>query len=437
MQDKILKLNEINRIILMPIMAITFIAFNTVVNLWLGSKAETLQNILAILILFTVACTLLSSPKKELLPWIKSNLIVIVYLIVRGISFIESGFDYSVLRTIFFEMFFLIGITGKTVGNERCGRIYLYIFLIIETIVCIGCMAVYAIGLKADEDTISWLTEYTYYEQFNKTALLSNSNTAGIMAVFAIISIVILWKHIKKSKIIIPIIISLVLNIVFMFMAHSRSAEVGLIAAAVFFIVMLFIKKPIKRQSVFLVLCGCIVFVFCVYGFTNIKISEDPYNLDTIETTINDVSSNRYAIWKSCIIEQENHFWFGAGNLAMEQDNRTELFGFDGRYTPEIIQGVHYGPHSGYIGMISGAGWLGFALFVMILFQRIRRAEILKEGNWYLAIIFILAINLFESLFVLNRFFTCFYMFMILEMQNSIEDANDNDKSISTMEDQK
>lgn len=436
MQDKILKLNEINRIILMPIMAITFIAFNTVVNLWLGSKAETLQNILAILILFTVACTLLSSPKKELLPWIKSNLIVIVYLIVRGISFIESGFDYSVLRTIFFEMFFLIGITSKTVGNERCGRIYLYIFLIIETIVCIGCMAVYAIGLKADEDTISWLIEYTYYEQFNKTALLSNSNTAGIMAVFAIISIVILWKHIKKSKIIIPIIISLVLNIVFMFMAQSRSAEVGLIAAAVFFIVMLFIKKPIKRQSVFLVLCGCIVFVFCVYGFTNIKISEDPYNLDTIETTINDVSSNRYVIWKECVTEQKNHLMFGAGNLAIEQDNRNAIFN-DSAYNYHYREGSALGPHSGYIGMISGTGWLGFALFIMILIQRIRSAEILKEGNWYLAIIFIFAINLFESLFVLNRFFTCFYMFMILEMQNSIEDAKDNDKSISTMEDQK
>lgn len=432
MQDKILKLNEINRIILMPIMAITFIVFNTVVNLWLGSKAETLQNVLAILILFTVACTLLSSPKKELLPWIKSNLIVIVYFIVRGISFIESGFDYSVLRTIFFEMFFLIGITGKTVGNERCRRIYLYIFLIIEIIVCIGCMVVYAIGLNAGEGTISWLTEYTYYEQFSKTALLSNSNTAGIMAVFAIISIVILWKHIKKSKTIIPVIISLVLNIVFMFMAQSRSAEVGLIAAAVFFLVMLFIKRPIKKQSVFLVLCGCIIFVFCVYGFTNIKISEDPYNLDTMETTINDVSSNRYVIWKECVTEQKNHLMFGAGNLAIEQDNRNAIFN-DSAYNYHYREGSALGPHSGYIGMISGTGWLGFALFIMILFQRIRRAEILEKGNWYLAIIFILVINLFESLFILNRFFTCFYMFMILEMQNSIEDAND--KSISTTED--
>lgn len=429
MQDKILKLNPINRIILMPIMAITFIAFNTVVNLWLGSKAETLQNILAILILFTVACTLLSSPKKELLPWIKSNYIVIAYFIVRVISFIESGFDYSVLRTIFFEMFFLIGITKKTVGDERCGRIYLFIFLIIETIVCIGCMAVYAISIKANEGIISWLTEYTYYEQFNKTALLSNSNTAGIMAVFAIISIMILWKQITDKKITILLLISLALNILFMFMAQSRSAEVGLMAVAVFSLIKRFIKKPLKKQSVYIVLCGCLVLVFCVYGYTNIKINEDQYNLDTIETSINDVSSNRYAIWKSCIIEQDNHFLFGAGNLAMEQSNRTEMFGFDGRYTPEIIQGVHYGPHSGYIGMISGTGWLGFALFTLILVQRIRRAEILNKGNWYLAIIFILVINLFESLFILNRFFTCFYMFMILEMQSNNENADDNDKS--------
>lgn len=429
MQYVVRKMNDISEKFLMPVMALSFILFNTVLNLWLGSKAETLQNLLAIFILFAVACNLISNSRKELIPWIKENVLIIIYFVVRGISLIESGFDYSVLRTTFFEMFFLIGITRKNVGNERRGQFYLYIFLIIEAIVCIGCMAVYIISLNADENIISWITEYTYYEKFNKTALLSNSNTAGIMAAFAIISATILWKHIKKSKWLIPIFISLVLNIIFLFMAQSRSAEVGLMVAALFFLMMFFIKKPIKKQSVFLVLCGCIIFVFCVYGLTNIKISEDPYNLDTIETRINDVSSNRYVIWKECITEQKDHLMFGAGNLALEQKNREAIFN-DSAYNYHYREGSALGPHSGYIGMISGTGWTGFILFMMILFQRIKRSQILEKGNWYLAIIFILVINLFESLFILNRFFTCFYMFMILEMQNSIDGTVDKNRAL-------
>ena len=76
---------------------------------------------------------------------------------------------------------------------------------------------------------------------------------------------------------------------------------------------------------------------------------------------------------------------------------------------------VELGPHNGYISMISGAGWLGLLLFIAILIQRILRSKNLEKGNWYLMLIFIFAINCFESLFILNRFFAGFYMFLILE----------------------
>ena len=72
-------------------------------------------------------------------------------------------------------------------------------------------------------------------------------------------------------------------------------------------------------------------------------------------------------------------------------------------------------PHNGYIAQISATGWVGFALFIAILAQRIKRADHLDKGRWHLLVIYTLVINCFESLFILNRFFTCFYMLLILE----------------------
>lgn len=75
------KLNILNSKILMPAMALSFILFNTVINLWIGERIETLQNLLAICVLAIWACNILSEPKRLLKPWIKSNVIVIIYFI--------------------------------------------------------------------------------------------------------------------------------------------------------------------------------------------------------------------------------------------------------------------------------------------------------------------------------------------------------------------
>jgi hypothetical protein len=93
--------------------------------------------------------------------------------------------------------------------------------------------------------------------------------------------------------------------------------------------------------------------------------------------------------------------------------------------TMKIYIGVTYHPPSSALitAMISATGWAGFGLFIAILLQRIKRAKHLEKGRWYLMLIFIFVINCFESLFVLNRFFTCFYMFLILE--TDMEDGED------------
>ena len=141
------------------------------------------------------------------------------------------------------------------------------------------------------------------------------------------------------------------------------------------------------------------------------------YNLDQL-------SSSRYTIWKECFITQQDDLLFGKGNLKLEQQARKDfLKDFEKNNENYIFfNAVEFGPHNGYISMISGAGWLGLLLFIAILIQRIRRSKNLEKGNWYLMLVFIFAINCFESLFILNRFFACFYMFLILEADWEKED---------------
>ena len=100
------RLHSLSSRIVMPLMAVLFICTNTVINLWIDERIETIQNIIAIMVLMIVASYLLSAPRERLCPWIKSNILVIAYFIVRLISLWQCGFDYSVIRTICFEMFF-------------------------------------------------------------------------------------------------------------------------------------------------------------------------------------------------------------------------------------------------------------------------------------------------------------------------------------------
>ena len=88
--DSVNRLNVLVGKILMPIMAILFICTNTVLNLWIGERIETIQNLLAIVVLCVVVVDLLSPPRNNLIPWLKGNVLVVVYFIIRLISLWQS-----------------------------------------------------------------------------------------------------------------------------------------------------------------------------------------------------------------------------------------------------------------------------------------------------------------------------------------------------------
>ncbi len=417
------RLHSVSSRILMPLMAVLFICTNTVINLWIDERIETIQNIIAILILLIVACYLLSAPRERLQPWIKSNILVIAYFIVRLISLWQCGFDYSVIRTICFEMFFLIGICGFTVDSRLGNRFYVKFFIWFEMIATALCAVIFLLMPHFGSGIQDAIIEFSYYDKANTAALFSNINTAGIMAGFSIVLAVVLYrKDILSKK---AVIVFGIYNVCALVYFGSRAADVGIAAVVLFFIIKKLVPKIDVKKFTIVALCIMVLTLVPIYGIIANYVNKTQLTYQMFEYNLDQLSSSRYTIWKECFITQQDDLLFGKGNLKLEQQARKDFLKDFEKNNENLIyfNAAGYGPHNGYISMISGAGWLGLLLFIAILIQHIGCSKNLEKGNWYLMLVFVFAINCFESLFILNRFFACFYMFLILETDWEKEDC--------------
>lgn len=407
-------INIINSKIFMPLMALTFLLFNTVVNKWIGERVETLQNLVVICILLILVCNLLSEPKRTLLPWLRTNYLVIVYFVVRGISLLQSGFEYGVIRTIFFEVFFLIGICKITLQDSS--RIYISMFIWAEFVLSALSLALYYTHGLFGEGFESFLTQYTYLSKSGNALMFANPNTAGIMAGFSIVLTAVLYGRSRYSKGF--LLFFGIFNLAALILFGCRSAEAGVLAVLGFAALHKIFPKLNGQRIAAISLLLCIMTLIPIYGLVAYHESKSPLSYTDIEEKADTISSGRYTLWKQCAVTQKDDLLFGKGNLALEQQARKDFMdSLEHRweYSYRYFQAADLGPHNGYIGMISAAGWIGFGLFMAILMQRIKRAEHLKKGRWHLMLVFAFVINCFESLFILNRFFTCFYMLLVLD----------------------
>lgn len=414
------KLNKLSSYVLMPLMSVTFICFNTVINKWTGERMETVQNLLALAILGVVFCNLIYAPKVTLLPWIKQNALVFVYFAARAISLWQSGFDYSVIRTIFFEVFFLIGICSFTVQGAK--KIYIDVFICLELAASALSLVIYHYSLGANEQFIGWLSAHTYYDTYPIALVFSNPNTAGIMAGFSIVLAIVLFGNKNYNKWFMGLFG--IYNVYALVMFGCRSSDVGVLVVIAAALSVKALPKFKKNTLAFVTLIAMTATLIPIYSIVN---HYPGLELAPIEIKLDNLSTGRYLIWEECIEIQKQSPVFGHGNLKLEQDARGAFARtLDNSYYWRYYKAAELGPHNGYIGMISGTGWVGFLLFTAILLQRLKRAKHLANGRWYLMLVFIFTINCFESLFILNRFFACFYMFLILETDMDESRAENN-----------
>lgn len=389
---------------LMPAMLVLLFLYNTVVNTWVGGRIETLQNLLAIVILGVFICNILRNPKTNILGWIKGNQLVILYFIVRLISLVQSGFDYSVIRSVFFEAFLLVCITDNLVLQNI--MTYIKIFAGLQLLFSVLSLGMYySINLFSDS-YLTMLYNCTNIINCQNALLFGNPNTAGIMAGFGIVVAIICYKRQLCNK---KLVITYGLfNVFALALFGCRSADVGIIAVV---IVALAIRDgAIMKKLTYIALIGAAASTMLLYGVMAMEGGINNLEMTDLELKINSLSTGRYLIWNECAVEQQDSFIFGEGSLKAEQEERQTLFKGT---TWELEEATKLGPHNGYIGMISATGLTGIILFILVMLDKIRKSKNI-DNHWSLILIYIFVINCFESLFILNRFFTCFFMLYIL-----------------------
>lgn len=401
-------MNNLCQMFLMPVMLVLLFLYNTIVNSWVGGRIETLQNLLAIMILCVFVCNIFSSPKKNILGWFKDNKLVFFYFVVRLISLMQSGFEYSVIRSIFFEAFILICITDNLVLQNRMTYIKLFASLqLVFSLLSLGMY--YSMNMFSDSYT-TMLYNWTNLEKCQNALLFGNPNTAGIMAGFGIVVAIICYKRqLCNNKLVIAYGL---FNVVALVLFGCRSADVGIIAVI---LVSIAIRDgAVMKKFTYIALIGAAASTMLLYGVMAMEGGINSLEMSDLELKINSLSTGRYLIWNECAVEQQDSFIFGEGSLRAEQEERQEQFNGTAW---ELEEAAKLGPHNGYIGMISATGITGLLLFILIMLDKIRKSKNI-DNHWALILIYIFVINCFESLFILNRFFTCFFMLYILASES-------------------
>lgn len=401
------KINIVCQNLLMPTMIILLFLYNTAVNIWVNGRIETAQNILAILIVLVFICNIFSNPKENITNWISDNKWIVLYFVARGVSLYLSGFDYSVIRTIFFEMFLLVCITEGLIKKNN--SLYIAIFVVLQSIFTFLSLLIFYIKDYIGEQFVSMLYDMTYLDKYQNALLFGNPNSAGIMAGFAVIIAIVNLKERRNNRFI-PAIYGL-FNIVALLLFGCRSAEIGLLAVIASLIIIYIIKDISLKQITAVALIIGAVSIIPLYGIMEFEGGINSLSFTETEANIDRLSTGRYIIWKECAIEQQDSLMFGEGSLKIEQAERTALFE---DVSWSFKKATVFGPHNGYIAMMSCTGIIGYVLFFIILLDKVLKIKN-RSSYWHLVLIFIFAINCFENLFILNRFFTSFYLFYILE----------------------
>lgn len=365
--------------------------------------------------------------RNEKKNFLKENAIIIIYLFVRGIALIIDGINTYTLGSIMYETVFLLFICRWTVGDYSNSKKCFGIFIVLNLIVNIMSFIVVAfpefITLLGVDLTI--YHENVWYMSMDPyAALYLNPNTAGIMTAMALIIFLAMGNKsdIRTASMAkkLTYIAYIVFTVFMIYKYGCRSAIVGLILVVGAYIVVRVLKVD-KRKVVQVVFVAIIVSNIGMVGYISIN------NSDTINTEgmINAISSGRYKIWNDAYhTANYSEAWLlGHGSNETELENRNaylEKQWVESGQNSDTYVSTTLGIHNGYLGVLFNTGIIAFVLFVIIMLRKIRHMKYL-EGYWYLAIIFVLVVNNFESMIIMNKFYTCFLMMIILCMNTAKE----------------
>lgn len=416
--------------ILLLTYTVLFLLYHTVAGLYAQDLIERLECVVGLLMAVVMVMKLIDIDWEARIRWLKSSYLVIIYFIIRTVSFVNSGFDYSVARTVFFEGVYLFVICGMITDSKFCKKVIMKSFVVINFVLNVINVIVYFVlrSGNASSGLYKLFSEYTYAVKNSViySGMYDNPNAFGVMTAIAIIlALNLISKNdTKQRKLIIAVYVLFSLYCVNL--SECRSAMLSLFACAVSWALVTVTKGKITgRMLAIAAFVVALAVTGGIYGFMKNNTDTGLYQFSADEVAIENASTGRYSIWKAGYYAHQDNKLLGAGSIKNEMADRNAFVYqnlIDIQYGVSSYVEDDRGPHNGYLAMIYCTGLLGFLAFMAALLKKMLEAKSLRYGGWYLAIIFFMSVNMFETMTIVSRFFVCLLIFIILAMDNNDEE---------------
>lgn len=395
---------------------------------WIG-RFEILTGLVMLGMIVWKFAIIDSNSRKK---WLKSSILVFIYLVVRCITFVKLGFDYSTARTVFFEFIYLLCLSEFTI-DTKFFKSFIIKFTLIWTLIFNILNAIFynwlnATGYGTRIEAFLYKYSYLQYSPYRSAGTMYvNPNTFGLLTGLCMIFAYVWYKE-SNHRLKKPIFIAYEIFAAYcLYISWCRSAVFGIFAVVVIMLLNQLFKKFNHKKETMAILLLILIATGGLIGYINYNKSDNLYNFTYDEMDINAASSGRYFIWKSAMNSEKGNLVLGCGSLRNELEIRNDyqkeeynrkaaIRRANGEKKVGTYKKTELGPHNGYLSMILCSGYVGAILFFLILIGRIGKSKALNNGVWYLAIIYFLIANIFESLFLMNRFFICLFMFIILAL---------------------
>ena len=354
-------------------------------------------------------------------------LLFFAFNIITSILVISYGYSTNIKNTLIFYIYFLTVFpifTGIT--REEGKKIYNYFFYTVTVLNTFGVLVSLIQFLLLKGYRVHDYKGLYIRQGFVESRLfgiLASPNYLSLISLIVIIFLVLKICSFEKVYRYISIV-AIVLNFIYIVLSGSRTAFICMmIAAAIYSIVMFYQKGNIS--SLFKVVLAIVVVLF---SYKAVNFSSEQYlkynkerletqdkklenkdnnlSLERTDTSEENISNNRFAIWKSTasFVPKKPIFGYSGGNWY-EIGKKTN--------PDEYIIKEHYLTHNGYLEILfyNGlAGFISMGIFVLSFFismvKRIFRDK--KEGlvnKDLLSIVIILMVILVSNLFLSSTFY--------------------------------
>ena len=354
-------------------------------------------------------------------------LLFFAFNIITSILVISYGYSTNIKNTLIFYIYFLTVFpifTGIT--REEGKKIYDYFFYTVATLNTFGVLAsliqfVLLKGYRVHDYKGLYIRQG--FVESRLFGILASPNYLSLISLIVIIFLVLKICSFEKVYRYISIV-AIVLNFIYIVLSGSRTAFICMMIAAVIYSIVMFYQKG-NIKSLFKVVLAIVVVLFSyrAVNFTSeqylkfnkerlevqdkkLENKDNNLSLERTDTSEENISNNRFAIWKSTasFVPKKPIFGYSGGNWY-EIGKKTN--------PDEYIIKEHYLTHNGYLEILfyNGlAGFISMGIFVLSFFislvKRIFRDK--KEdlvNKDLLSIIMILMVILVSNLFLSSTFY--------------------------------